>query len=195
MSSKSDVASDFLMLPGGKNRDGLWFWFNFRLATRARQAVFQWMEMGVSKNRGTPKSSILIGFGTIINIINHPFSGTLIFGNTQMVMFNYLPSKVSKDLEVVIQLIANHEKQSLVLQITFQEVWKDPKNLPKIHVYSEGSKFEHWEMVVFSGIRLGCYWFGYVLGSINSHYFHIIEMVINPIPYGFIYPLFIKISY
>ncbi len=31
--------------------------------------------MGVSKNRGTPKSSILIGF----SIINHPFSGTPIF--------------------------------------------------------------------------------------------------------------------
>ena len=32
--------------------------------------------MGLSKNRGTPKSSILIGFSTI----NHPFSGTPIFG-------------------------------------------------------------------------------------------------------------------
>ena len=36
--------------------------------------------MGVSKNRGTPKSSILIGF----SIINHPFWGTPIFGNTHM---------------------------------------------------------------------------------------------------------------
>ena len=34
--------------------------------------------VGVSKNRGTPKSSILIGF----SIINHPFWGTPIFGNT-----------------------------------------------------------------------------------------------------------------
>ena len=34
--------------------------------------------MGVFKNRGTPKSSILIGF----SIINHPFWGTPIFGNT-----------------------------------------------------------------------------------------------------------------
>ena len=34
--------------------------------------------IGVSKNRGTPKSSILIGF----SIINHPFWGTIIFGNT-----------------------------------------------------------------------------------------------------------------
>ena len=36
--------------------------------------------MGVSKNRGTPKSSILIGF----SIINHPFWGPAIFGNTHM---------------------------------------------------------------------------------------------------------------
>ena len=36
--------------------------------------------MGVSKNHGIPKSSILIGF----SIINHPFWGTPIFGNTQI---------------------------------------------------------------------------------------------------------------
>ena len=34
--------------------------------------------MGVSENSGTPKSSTLIGF----SIINHPFWGTPIFGNT-----------------------------------------------------------------------------------------------------------------
>ena len=38
--------------------------------------------MGVSKNKGTPKSSILIGF----SIINHPFWGTIIFGNTHIYM-------------------------------------------------------------------------------------------------------------
>ena len=37
--------------------------------------------MGVSENSGTPKSSILIGF----SIINHPFWGTSIFGNTHIV--------------------------------------------------------------------------------------------------------------
>ena len=36
--------------------------------------------MGVSKNDGTPKSSILIGF----SIINHPFWDTPIFGNTHI---------------------------------------------------------------------------------------------------------------
>ena len=37
--------------------------------------------MEVSKNSGAPKSSMLIGF----SIINHPFWGTPIFGNTHMV--------------------------------------------------------------------------------------------------------------
>ena len=42
--------------------------------------------MDVSKNRGIPKSSILIGF----SIINHPFSGTSIFGNPHiLVLFSY----------------------------------------------------------------------------------------------------------
>ena len=36
--------------------------------------------MGVSKNRGTPKSSIPIGF----SLINHPFWGIPIFGNIRM---------------------------------------------------------------------------------------------------------------
>ena len=38
------------------------------------------INMGVSKSNGIPKSSTLIGF----SIINHPFCGTPIFGNTHM---------------------------------------------------------------------------------------------------------------
>ena len=38
------------------------------------------INMGVSLNGGTPKSSILIGF----SILNHPFWGTPIFGNTHI---------------------------------------------------------------------------------------------------------------
>ena len=43
-------------------------------------AFLQSPNMGVSENNGTPKSSILIGF----SIINHPFWGTPIFGNTHI---------------------------------------------------------------------------------------------------------------
>ena len=46
--------------------------------------------MGVSKNRGTPKSSILIGF----SIINHPFWGTTIFGNTHISNYQAIPPKL-----------------------------------------------------------------------------------------------------
>ena len=46
--------------------------------------------MGVSKNKGTPKSSILIG----ISILNHPFWGTPIFGNIHMGMKSY-PMKLA----------------------------------------------------------------------------------------------------
>ena len=39
------------------------------------------MDMDVSKNSGTPQNPILMGF----SIINHPFWGRPIFGNTHMV--------------------------------------------------------------------------------------------------------------
>ena len=45
--------------------------------------VYIYIYVGVSKNNGTPKPSILIGFSTI----NHPFWGTPIFGNTHV--YNY----------------------------------------------------------------------------------------------------------
>ncbi len=41
------------------------------------------IHIGVSKNRGTPKSSILIGF-SMFSIINHPFWSAPIFGNTHI---------------------------------------------------------------------------------------------------------------
>ena len=40
--------------------------------------------MDVSENSGTPKSSILIG----LSIINHPFWGTAIFGNTHIYIYD-----------------------------------------------------------------------------------------------------------
>ena len=52
---------------------------------RSQGRPWRQTHMGVSKNRGTPKSSILIGF----SIINHPFWGTIIFGNTHMFFFKY----------------------------------------------------------------------------------------------------------
>ena len=48
-------------------------------------------QLGVSKNRGTTKSSILIGF----SLINHPFWGTPIFGNTQFCRCMYFVGCIS----------------------------------------------------------------------------------------------------
>ena len=45
---------------------------------------FSWLNLDVSENSGTPKSSILIGF-SIIFIIH--FGGTPIFGNTHLMDF------------------------------------------------------------------------------------------------------------
>ena len=49
-------------------------------AASLQQRIHKSSDMGVSKNSGTPKSSILIG----ISIINHPLWGTPIFGNTHI---------------------------------------------------------------------------------------------------------------
>ena len=66
-----------------------------QLLLDAMQAViFSWavcsghndVSMDVSENSGTPKSSILIGF----SIINHPFWGTPIVGNTHRVYLSNL---------------------------------------------------------------------------------------------------------
>ena len=51
--------------------------------------VCVYIYMGVSKNRGTPKSSILIGF----SIVNHPFGVPLFFGNAHIYIYGTPPKK------------------------------------------------------------------------------------------------------
>ena len=74
--------------------------------------------VGVSKNRGTPKSSILIGF----SIINHPFWGIPIFGNTHVHISSFFlwggVHLLEKDQRLVLQLLqkdqsAPKEKQDI----------------------------------------------------------------------------------
>ena len=62
----------------------LWFLFVFYLCLPKWSTKWNLKYMAVSENRGTPKSSILIGCS--IKIINHPFWGTTIFGNTHIRM-------------------------------------------------------------------------------------------------------------
>ena len=58
-------------------------------ALRGKKQPTSTLLMDVSENRGTPKSSILLGF----SIINHPFWGTPIFGNTLMVGGKRIPPR------------------------------------------------------------------------------------------------------
>ena len=64
--------------------------------------------MDVSKNSGIPKLSILIGF----SFINHPFWGTLIFGNTHIYIYVYMYIHISvchgNDLEQISETTKLH---------------------------------------------------------------------------------------
>ncbi len=71
----------------------------------AFQTVHNVWKMGISKNRGTPKSSILIGFSTI----NHPFSGTPVFGNTHIGMQISRP-KSAADLQTYPQSLGLYDE-------------------------------------------------------------------------------------
>ena len=57
--------------------------------------------MGVFKNSGTPKSSILIGF----SITNHPFWSTPIVGSTHIGLLN----------EILSQFVSNFSKYTYLL--------------------------------------------------------------------------------
>ncbi len=58
-------------------------WRRWWIRCRGAPQKFWEFYLGVSKNNGTPKSSLLIGF----SLINHPFCGTPIFGNTHLNIF------------------------------------------------------------------------------------------------------------
>ena len=60
--------------------------FRCYISFRERSSYCEYMD--VSKNNGTPKSSILVGF----SLINHPFWGTPIFGNTMKHPYTYISS-------------------------------------------------------------------------------------------------------
>ena len=79
--------------------------------------------MGTSKNNGTPKSSILIGF----SIINHPFSGTPIFGNTHM--FPYLTLQRPDSMKFLSSFFA------MLLNCPLQDMSTAPTNLCQLSMF------------------------------------------------------------
>ena len=62
----------------------------------------------VSLNGGTPKSSILLGF----SIINHPFWGTFIFGNTNVVVHFDL-GKLTANIGMVVASVLSESVASV----------------------------------------------------------------------------------
>jgi len=69
--------------------------------------------LGVSKNSGkTPKSSILIGF----SIINHPFWGIAIFGNTQKATASLSAFLLWSDLSLL-RFATRENDQDLIAKI------------------------------------------------------------------------------
>ncbi len=83
--------------------------------------------MGVSKNRGTPKSSILIGF----SIINHPFGGTPIFGNTHISNYFLLRWRATKKL-------SNNDGKTSPTRLSWMYCWSGP--LPTLRRCFDGVK-------------------------------------------------------
>ena len=82
--------------------------------------------MGVSKNNGTPKSSIFIGF----SIINHPFWGTPIFGNTHI----FSGGESLQDLR---EVFPKHFKQQIAA-FNFVEPMEKQKDRPQCHLKKSG---------------------------------------------------------
>ena len=84
--------------------------------------------MDVSENRGTPKSSILIG----VSIINHPFWGIPIFGNTHIDFHQWFFSTTSP--------VAPYENTLQPRQVSASphRSWG-----PDRHVWSQNSNWSH----------------------------------------------------
>ena len=93
--------------------------------------------MGVSKNRGTPKSSILIGS----SLMNHPFWGTPIFGNIHVL-------STSKPL----QAFAQKPKPFSTMLSTLEGMFsKMPPKVPDVWYESQGFELMNHR------IRCGCF--------------------------------------
>ena len=73
--------------------------------------------MGVSKNRGTPKSSILIGF----SLINHPLWGTRIFGHIHIYLYDSMLHSASRNLNQS-GCLPGMQPRALLIQFSNSEI-------------------------------------------------------------------------
>ena len=88
-------------------------WIHKKCATNTRTFI-----KGFSENRGTPKSSIFIGF----SIRNHPFWGIPIFGNTHMHGMLCYPCSIRTPMETALEVWFLHHPVGS-LRITAWAPW------------------------------------------------------------------------
>ena len=88
--------------------------------------IHSFCHKGVSENRGTPKSSILIG----ISIINHPFWGTTILGNTHKPLISWNKSGSIGYTFFPPPSKKNHRAQWLNGKRPFCVKWRDHFKVP-----------------------------------------------------------------
>ena len=105
--------------------------------------VHVYIYMDVSENSGTPKSSILIGF----SIINHPFWGTRVFGNTHIHMFHVVWI-VWKDVRCELQFVCLCEK--LMCAVRFTESTISNQIDTTLSYFTSGVLLELWLCLLVS---------------------------------------------
>ena len=94
--------------------------------------------MGVSVNGGTPRSSILIGF----SIINHPFWGTTIFGNTHIVTIHVEPNHTIHGYQPphIGKMVALLRMVPTIYKVYMGLIIKEPPSQKYHHFPYEGGK-------------------------------------------------------
>ena len=110
---------------------------------------FIYIHMGVSENSGAPKSSILIGF----SVINHPFWGTPIFGNTHMDSYGFIAhssiweEKESREKALVFFCRTTdwYPCPCKGVKIVFAENEKIWKTIPISTITSKANDSFHWD--------------------------------------------------
>ena len=89
LDTSQPLGPKWLTTPAAAKLHVAWFpspWSGTPRSAKADLFIYIYIYMDVSENNGTPKPSISIGF----SIINHPFWGTPIVGNTHIYIYTYI---------------------------------------------------------------------------------------------------------
>ena len=139
------------------------------------------IQVGVSENRGTPKTSILIGF----SIINHPFWGTTIFGNTQVkyiksflnLLMDTDPVTRRKEIACSICGIFIHFPGPAICREWRPGTWTElgGSNYPQENSFVVGNHFSFWDPSPFAIVMIFIYiYIIYIYISIIGNWFNFV---------------------